>query len=165
MYRRLGGTRGRSGRVRKISHSLVFDPGTSSPQRVAISTELSRPPSLHIFPNLSLTINAIPTMKIKECGLVLVSLFSPVLMCTYPERFLLPRLHVSHVAEQSVFLTRLQTMLIACYLLLNKTKYYVYLACCNKLTTYFKTLFFHNYIHKRSEYESKEFSRSCCNLH
>ena len=44
LYRRLGVPQGRSGRVRKISPLPGFDPGPSSPQRVAIPTELSRPP-------------------------------------------------------------------------------------------------------------------------
>ena len=44
MYRRLGGAQGRSGRVRKISpHHRDSIPGPSSPQRVTIPTELSRP--------------------------------------------------------------------------------------------------------------------------
>ena len=43
LYRMLGGPKGRSGWVRKISHPLEFDPRTISPERVAIPTELSRP--------------------------------------------------------------------------------------------------------------------------
>ena len=43
LYRRLSGPQDRSGRVRKISPPPGFDPGPSSPQRVAIPTELSRP--------------------------------------------------------------------------------------------------------------------------
>ena len=43
LYRRLSGPQGRSGRVRKISPPPGFDPGPSSPQRVAIPTEISRP--------------------------------------------------------------------------------------------------------------------------
>ena len=44
LYRRLGGPQGRSGRVRKILPSPpLFGPWTSSPQRVAIPTELYRP--------------------------------------------------------------------------------------------------------------------------
>ena len=45
LYRRLGGSQGRSRRVRKISSHPHRDlnPGPSSPYRVAIQTELSRP--------------------------------------------------------------------------------------------------------------------------
>ena len=43
LYRRLGEPQGRSGRVRKISPPPGFDPRPSSPLRVAIPTELSRP--------------------------------------------------------------------------------------------------------------------------
>ena len=43
LYRRLGGPQGRSGRVRKISPpNRNSIPGSSSPQRVAIPTELTR---------------------------------------------------------------------------------------------------------------------------
>jgi len=42
LYRRLGGAKGRSGHVRKISAPLGFDPRTVQPLRVAIPTELSR---------------------------------------------------------------------------------------------------------------------------
>ena len=44
LYRRLGGLQGPSGRVRKISPPQQdSNPGPSSPQQVAIPTELSRP--------------------------------------------------------------------------------------------------------------------------
>ena len=43
LCRRLGGPQVRLGRVQKISPPLRFDPRTSSPQRVAIPTTLSRP--------------------------------------------------------------------------------------------------------------------------
>jgi len=43
LYRRLGGSQGRSRRVRKISPPPGFDPGSSRPLRVAIPTALSRP--------------------------------------------------------------------------------------------------------------------------
>ena len=49
LYRRLGGPLGRSGRVRKISppHQVSI-PGPSSPERVALPTELSRPPDKEV---------------------------------------------------------------------------------------------------------------------
>jgi len=40
LYRRLGGPQGRSGRLQKISPSPGFDPGLSSPLRVAHSRHL-----------------------------------------------------------------------------------------------------------------------------
>ena len=43
LYRRLCGPQGRSGRVRKISSQLGFDPGPSSPQPFAIPTDLPGP--------------------------------------------------------------------------------------------------------------------------
>ena len=43
LYSRLDGPQGRCGLVQKISAPPGFDPGPSSPQRVAIPTELSRP--------------------------------------------------------------------------------------------------------------------------
>ena len=43
LYRRLVGPQGRSGQVRKISHSPGFDPRTVQPVGTAIPTELSRP--------------------------------------------------------------------------------------------------------------------------
>ena len=43
LYRRLGGPQGRSGLVRKISPYRVSNPGPSSPQAVAIPTELPGP--------------------------------------------------------------------------------------------------------------------------
>jgi hypothetical protein len=43
LYRRLGGSQGRSGQVRKVCPPPSFDPRTSSPWRVAILTTLSRP--------------------------------------------------------------------------------------------------------------------------
>ena len=43
LYRRMGGPQGRSGRVLKIS-----TPGSASPQRVAIPTELSRPTGIFV---------------------------------------------------------------------------------------------------------------------
>jgi len=45
-YRRLGGPQGRSGRLRIISLPRDSIPGPSSPQRVAVPTELSRPTSV-----------------------------------------------------------------------------------------------------------------------
>ena len=43
LCRRLGGHQDRSGRVRKISPLPEFEPGPSSPWRIALSTELSQP--------------------------------------------------------------------------------------------------------------------------
>ena len=55
MCRRLGGSQGRSGRMQKISSSPGSNSGQSSPYRVAIPTELSRPSPLrpHIKNNLN----------------------------------------------------------------------------------------------------------------
>ena len=50
LYRRLGGPQARSGRVRKISPPQRDSiPRPSSPQRVAIPTELSRPIYIYIY--------------------------------------------------------------------------------------------------------------------
>jgi hypothetical protein len=54
LYRRLGGPQGRSGRLRKISPLPGFffsTPGPSSPQSVAIPTELPGPRSIIIKQN------------------------------------------------------------------------------------------------------------------
>jgi hypothetical protein len=50
LYRRLGGTQGRSGQVRKISPPPGFDPRTVQPgSSVAIPTELPGPPIWRIY--------------------------------------------------------------------------------------------------------------------
>jgi hypothetical protein len=45
LYKRLGGPQGRSGRVRKISPTLGFDPRTVQP----VPTELSRPTVIQVL--------------------------------------------------------------------------------------------------------------------
>jgi hypothetical protein len=80
-YRRLGGPRGRSGWVRKISPPAGFDPRTVQPKRVAIPTELSGTPIVTVTSNLCLSVRCCSLPSNLLIRILYAFFYVPVLTC------------------------------------------------------------------------------------